>query len=161
MINTLIVPESSIVGYGVGAILITPKNEVLMQLRDDDVPIWFPGRWGLFGGAIDKGETPQKALIRELYEEININVSEPKYFTQVAFDARPWDGGIRGRFIYVVPINRRTALGAKKNLKEGKDCTLISLEDLNKNKKILVPYDEFALKLYSARDHLAETARRP
>jgi len=158
--DTLIVPDESIIGYGVGAILITPDNDVLMQLRDVDVPIWFPGCWGLFGGAIDEGETPKKALIRELSEEININISEPKYFTQVAFDVRPWNGGIRGRYIYIVPINRRTALHAKKNLKEGMDCALISLKDLIYDKKNLVPYDEFALKLYFARDHLAETARR-
>lgn len=52
------------------AILHSPEG-FLMQLRDNIPGIVYPGCWGLFGGHLDPGETPEQAIHRELLEEIN------------------------------------------------------------------------------------------
>lgn len=157
----IIVPRESLAGYGVGAILIAEDGRFLMQRRDDDVPIWFPGRWGLFGGAIDPGETPEGALKRELTEEIGLTDFDAEYLTQVAFDVRPWQGGIRGRFVYCVAIDQQQVDHAIENLTEGAECRLITLDQLMDGSIPVVPYDSFALQLYRDRSHLAEAAPRP
>lgn len=45
-------------------------GKFLSQLRDDIPGIAYPGKWALFGGHIEPGETPEVALARELQEEI-------------------------------------------------------------------------------------------
>lgn len=45
-------------------------GKFLSQLRDNIAGIVYPGHWGLFGGHLEAGETPEIALLRELEEEI-------------------------------------------------------------------------------------------
>ncbi len=45
-------------------------DKFLFQLRDDIPNIVYSGHWGLFGGHLDPGETPDIAVARELLEEI-------------------------------------------------------------------------------------------
>ena len=55
------------------AILLERSNFVL-QLRDDKPSISFPSMWSLFGGAIEKNEDSQEAILREIEEELCIKV---------------------------------------------------------------------------------------
>jgi 8-oxo-dGTP diphosphatase len=50
--------------------MLERQGEWLLQLRDDIPGIVHPGTWGLFGGHLDPGETPEQAVRRELVEEI-------------------------------------------------------------------------------------------
>ncbi|WP_398328366.1 NUDIX domain-containing protein [Vulcanococcus sp.] len=49
--------------------LLQRDGRWLMPLRDEIPSIVAPGCWGLFGGHLDPGETPEHGLWRELLEE--------------------------------------------------------------------------------------------
>ena len=53
---------------GVAAIVRDPDNRVLFMRRSDN------GEWGLPAGAIDPGETPAEAVVREVREETGLEV---------------------------------------------------------------------------------------
>jgi 8-oxo-dGTP diphosphatase len=59
-------------GRGAMALIVNP-NGVVLHLRDDKPAIPHPGRWSLFGGAVETGETPDQTVIRELREELQLD----------------------------------------------------------------------------------------
>jgi 8-oxo-dGTP diphosphatase len=63
----------------VGIILVNPKKQVLLQLRDKNV-ILYPGHWTLPGGKVEKGETPEEAICREVEEELGITLTNYSLF---------------------------------------------------------------------------------
>lgn len=59
---------------GVSAILINQRGQVLLQQRDDNPAIRYPGHWSLFGGTIEDGEAAAHAVAREVKEEIDFDL---------------------------------------------------------------------------------------
>lgn len=53
---------------GVAALVRDAENRILLVRRSDD------GRWGLPAGAIDPGESPSAAVVREVREETGLHV---------------------------------------------------------------------------------------
>lgn len=51
-------------------ILYNKNKKILLQHRAEDARR-APGYWGLFGGGIEAGETPEQAVRRETMEELN------------------------------------------------------------------------------------------
>jgi mutator protein MutT len=63
----------------VGIILVNPRMEVLLQLRDENVTL-YPNHWTLPGGKVEEGETPEQAICREVEEELGVNLKDYSLF---------------------------------------------------------------------------------
>lgn len=56
------------------------EPEVLLFLRDDKDTIPYPNRWDILGGHIEIGETPEECIVREMQEEIGVDIGTPELF---------------------------------------------------------------------------------
>jgi 8-oxo-dGTP diphosphatase len=61
-------------------ILENPRGQILLYLRDDEPSIPFPHHWDLFGGHVEPGETVQEALVREVREELDLDLDDFTFF---------------------------------------------------------------------------------
>jgi 8-oxo-dGTP diphosphatase len=67
-------------------LFVHPSGEVLLRLRDDRPDLPFPNQWDLVGGAVEHGETIAEAAVREVKEEIGIDVQGLEYFGEYPTD---------------------------------------------------------------------------
>jgi 8-oxo-dGTP diphosphatase len=107
--------------------LYTEKKEILLQHRTDDAPK-YPGYWGLFGGGIEEGETPEEALAREAQEELELDLRNIPLFKRYEL---PQEQGTDERFIYLAQTFK-TAGELKKTQHEGQDLGFFLYEQTQK-----------------------------
>ena len=82
------------------AILVFNKvGHVLLQKRDNIPTIQEPGKWDVWGGHCETGETPEACAIRELREELGIEIADPRALTFLM--TRSVDGREEFVFAYV------------------------------------------------------------
>ena len=143
--------------HAVAALLQLADGRYVMQLRDAKPNIFYPGHWGCFGGAVDAGEAPVAALVRELKEELAITVppASVSRFTEFTFDFGFAGDGIRLRTYYAVTLSQ-TDLGGL-ILGEGADLAAFGAETLLAMPRV-VPYDAFAVWMHHARNRIAPPA---
>ena len=93
----------------VACALVDADGRVLIARRPEGRAM--AGLWEFPGGKVDRGERPEEALIRELAEELGIDVTEsclaPLTFASHAYEAfhllmplyvcRKWDGEVAAR----------------------------------------------------------------
>jgi len=89
-----------IIGRGAGIILVGNKDRVLLQHRDNNTS-WCPNHWGVFGGQIEKGESPEQAVRREIKEEIGIELTNLEFFKKYEENR---EKGIYEAFFFVAPL---------------------------------------------------------
>ena len=84
-------------------ILENDKGELLLYLRDNKPGIPFPLHWDLIGGHVEDGETPEQALVREVKEELDIDLKEFTFFRK--YDCFEGDAYPNIKYIYTGRIN--------------------------------------------------------
>lgn len=112
----------------VTAIILNNNGEALLQKKDLSYP-WFPGKWCLFGGHIEKGENPRAALQRELYEELEYKFDRINYYKEEEYEDTCSLGKRKGKMrIYVskadIPLS-------KFSLKEGAGLAYLAQSELD------------------------------
>ena len=88
----------------VGIILVNSERKVLLQLRDK-TENYYPDCWTLPGGKIEEDESPEQAIVREVKEELDLNLSNPKLFKVVTRSGH--DQIVERIFIYWCKISER------------------------------------------------------
>ena len=63
-------------------LLFDRRNRLLIYLRDNKPDIPFPDHWDFFGGHIEAREAPEEALVREVREELGIELTQWSFFRQ-------------------------------------------------------------------------------
>lgn len=141
-------------GNAVAAILLTPDLRYVLQLRDRKSGIFFPGRWGCFGGGVDAEDAnDEMTLMRELREELGIDVAgaSVSYFSNSTFDMSFCAVGVVYRRYYEVRLTEAQLATLK--LGEGTAFRSFTFRDLLARPDV-VPYDAFALWLHGNRARL-------
>jgi len=73
---------------GCSIIFINDQDQVLLFLRDDIPEIPFPNMWDVPGGHLEPGETPERCIVREIWEEMDLQLEDFKLFSIEEFDDR-------------------------------------------------------------------------
>jgi len=84
-------------------ILENDKGEFLLYLRDNKPDIPFPDYWDLIGGHVEEGETPEQALVREVKEELDIDLKEYTFYKK--YVCLTGDAYENTKYIYTGRIN--------------------------------------------------------
>jgi 8-oxo-dGTP diphosphatase len=84
-------------------ILENDKGEFLLYLRDNKPDIPFPDYWDLIGGHVEEGETPEQDLVREVKEELDIDLKEYTFYKK--YVCLTGDAYENTKYIYTGRIN--------------------------------------------------------
>jgi len=68
----------------VSGVALVKDGKLILQHRDNGTK-FRPNRWGFFGGHINENETPEQAIIREVKEELQIDIV-PKFVRSFNFE---------------------------------------------------------------------------
>ena len=107
----------------VAAALIDVDGRVLLARRPEGKAMG--GQWEFPGGKIDPGETPEQALIRELKEELGIDVTE-SCLAPLAFASHDYD-----HFHLLMPLYAIRQWRGRPEAREGQTLAWVSKDKLN------------------------------
>ena len=118
-------------------VLESEDRSIAMQLRDD---IKF---WGLFGGWMDDGETPETAIIREVQEELSVVIPREKFSLKKVYYLEQSEFLRQSAKCYVFHVFVTTELN-NAILREGSDWRFMKLEEILNTK--VVPHQLMMIK---------------
>jgi len=99
----------------VAAAIIVKKGKILIAKRRE-------GKWEFPGGRIEKGETPEECLKREIEEELMLGLTNIKFFTTVKYT---YSFGEVVLYVFIANCSGKIVM------KEHEDVRWIGLEELN------------------------------
>jgi len=73
---------------GASIIFVNDKRQILLFLRDKIPEIPYPNMWDVPGGHVERLESPEKCIAREMKEEMNLTLDEFELFSQIEFEDR-------------------------------------------------------------------------
>ncbi|MED4052294.1 (deoxy)nucleoside triphosphate pyrophosphohydrolase [Priestia megaterium] len=73
----------------VTAAIIKDKNRLLIAKRHSKDPLG--GKWEFPGGKIEPGETPQECLVREINEELGVEVKIGPFYDDTVYSSQDRD----------------------------------------------------------------------
>ncbi len=125
---------------GSNVILEDRMGRLAVQLRDNMPGVAYGGYWGLFGGWLEPGEDPYQAAIREIKEELSIDIDPAR----LVFIGVYLVDVIRARaYVFRYPVDGELD---NAQLNEGEAFRFASREELRAEK--MVPYHLDLLEWY-------------
>jgi 8-oxo-dGTP diphosphatase len=73
---------------GCSIIFINSHKHILLLLRDDTPGIPYPNMWDIPGGHVEDNETPEQCIIREMKEELDLDIEGFHLFSIIEFADR-------------------------------------------------------------------------
>ncbi|PKN67619.1 MAG: NUDIX hydrolase [Deltaproteobacteria bacterium HGW-Deltaproteobacteria-15] len=73
---------------GSSILFINDRRQVLLFLRDDRPDIAYPDMWDVPGGHVERDETPEQCIVREMKEEMGMDLKGFLLFCTREFDDR-------------------------------------------------------------------------
>ena len=108
------------------------KKRILLQDRSGISK--FGEEWGFFGGGLEKDETPEEAVVREVKEELNYQLDNYSFLKEVHYVTPKFNITL---YAFIAPLKDKLK---KFNQKEGKKMKLYSLEQAKKLKMVPTDY---------------------
>lgn len=131
------------------AVVIFYKKKVLLQKRDRKMGIFYPGFWGLFGGAKNHNENYKTTACREIREELSYDFRKNhlKYFFQIEIEFPLKKKSIKiKRYFFIYEIENLKLFSNNLILNEGKSFKFFNQNDYRKIH--MTPYDKLAIDMF-------------
>lgn len=135
-IHPFVKMEGPAIRRGACILMVDEARRVALQLRDARPDIGSGDCWGLFGGGMRPGESPEDTIVREMQEELRITL-DPSRLQPIKRLTSP--AGIRvSAFLYPLDGELKQA-----QLQEGQRFGLFAAEDIRNGRlegKTVIPY---------------------
>jgi 8-oxo-dGTP diphosphatase len=73
---------------GSSIIFIDDEGQILLFLRDNKPDLPYPNMWDVPGGHVEADESPEKCIIREMKEEMDLVLNKFDLFSKIEFEDR-------------------------------------------------------------------------